>query len=178
MSNDRPQNHAPVLPAMPVDQLKCAAYWREFLRSLPHDDSRRIALPDSFSFGGEGELADELAGLVLAGRKRATGSLSVEYTSMNERLPKAGDLSIILNGKGTPVAIIERTSVDVVPFDAVGEAFAAHEGEGDGSLKYWREAHTWYFNTVCERLGGILESATPVLYQRFKLVWPPTVHER
>jgi uncharacterized protein YhfF len=38
---------------------------------------------------------------------------------LNERLPKAGDLSIILDGKGDPVGIIERISVDLVPFQAV-----------------------------------------------------------
>jgi len=157
---------------MPLDRAKCKAYWAEFVHSLATHDPRRAAKPDAFGFGGEGELADELAALVLAGKKRATASLPAEYTSLNESLPKAGDLSIILDGKGNPVAIIERTSVDLVPFQAVDEEFAAYEGEGDGSLRYWREAHTWYFNTVCSRLGGTLEESTPVLCQRFRLVWP------
>ena len=109
---------------------------------------------------------------MLAGRKRATASLPIEYTSLNEPLPKAGDLSIILDGKGVPVAIIERTSVELVPFHAVDAEFAAHEGEGDGSLGYWRDAHTSYFNAVCARLGGSLEENTPVLCQRFRRVWP------
>ena len=104
--------------------------------------------------------------------KRATASLPVEYISLNEPLPKAGDLSIILDSKGNPVGIIERTSVDLVPFQTIDEKFAAYEGEGDGSLRYWREAHTWYFNRVCSRLGGRLEESTPILCQRFKLVWP------
>jgi uncharacterized protein YhfF len=157
---------------MPIDKAKCKAYWAEYVQSLAEHDPRRTAKPDAFGFGGEGEIADELATLVLAGKKRATASLPTEYTSLNEPLPKAGDLSIILSGKGDPVAIIERTSVCLVPFQSVDEEFAAYEGEGDGSLKYWREAHTRYFNSVCERLGGGLEESTPVLCQRFRLVWP------
>src|SRR5262245_30947826 len=157
---------------MPLDKATCNTYWAEFTQSLDARDPRRTAKPDAFGFGGEGELADELAALVLAGRKRATTSLPVEYTSLNEPLPKTGDLSIILDGKGNPVAIIERTSVDLTPFQAVDEEYAAYEGEGDGSLRHWREAHTWYFNTVCSRLGGKLEQSTPVLCQRFRLVWP------
>lgn len=155
-----------------MDQAKCKAFWSAFTESLESSDPRKSARPDAFGFGGEGEIADELAALVLAGRKRATASLPVEYTSLGEPLPKAGDLSIIVNGTGSPVAIIERISVDLVPFQAIDADFAAYEGEGDGSLAYWREAHTSFFNAVCERFGGRLEANTPVLCQRFKLVWP------
>jgi uncharacterized protein YhfF len=151
---------------------KCNAYWAKFVESLPANDPRREARPDAFGFGGEGELADELAALTLAGTKRATTSLPAEFTSLNEPLPKVGDLSIILDGRGNPVGIIERTSVDLVPFHSVDEEFAAYEGEGDGSLRYWREAHTWYFNGVCSRLGAPFDKSTPVLCQRFRLVWP------
>jgi uncharacterized protein YhfF len=157
---------------MPTDKSKCKAYWSEFVASLPSGDPRAEAKPDAFGFGGGGKIANELAALVLAGKKRATASLPVEYTSLGEPLPKAGDLSIILDGHGCPVAIIERTSVEVVPFHAVTAEFAAIEGEGDGSLKHWHRAHTWYFGQVCERLGGKLEAVTPVLCQCFKVVWP------
>jgi len=157
---------------MPIEEAKCKTYWAGFVESLAVEDPRRKAKPDAFGFGGEGELADELAALVLAGKKRATASLPVEYTSLGEALPKSGDMSIILNGTGDPVAIIEWTSVDLVPFHAVDAEFAAYEGEGDGSLAYWRDAHTWYFSQICKRLGGKLEDRTLVLCQRFKVVWP------
>jgi len=162
---------------LPIDEAKCRSYWAEFVASLGNGDPRRAAKPDAFGFGGEGEIADALAALVLAGKKRATASLPSEYTSLGEALPRAGDLSIILDGTGDPVAIIERTSVDLMPFNAVTAEFAAREGEGDGSLKYWREAHTRYFSQVCERLGGKLEDKTPVLCQCFKVVWPPAASD-
>ena len=63
---------------MPVDRAKCNAYWAEFVQSLAAHDPRRTVRPDAFGFGGEGELADELAALVLAGKKRATASLPVD----------------------------------------------------------------------------------------------------
>lgn len=157
---------------MQIDKAKCKSYWANFIASLVADDPRKIAKPDAFGFGGGGELADKLAALVLAGMKRATASLPIEYASLGEALPQVGDLSIILNGAGDPVAIIERTAVDLVPFNAVDAVFAAYEGEGDGSLAYWRHAHTWYFSRVCEKLGGKLEDTTLVLCQRFKVVWP------
>ena len=172
-SNVRPQKIRAAV-AMTFDADQCKAYWDEFAQLLDMNDPRRDKRPDAFAFGGGGELADKLLALVISGTKRATASLPVEYTSTNEPLPVAGDLSIILDAKGSPRAIIERTSVEVIPFQAVDSAFAASEGEGDGSLHYWRKAHAWYFNTVCERLGGSLEPTSEVLCQRFNLIWPPS----
>jgi uncharacterized protein YhfF len=128
--------------------------------------------PDSFAFGGSGPLADELAELVLSGRKRATTSLPVEFTAMNESLPNAGDVSIILRGDLEPVAIIERIDVTLIPFMSVDESYAAMEGEGDGSLASWREDHREYFDSVCRRLGGSFDEHTCVLCQTFRVIWP------
>jgi len=157
---------------MDINSDRCKAYWTDFVGSLERNDARRSATPDSFAFAGGGQLANELLALVLSRTKLATASLPIEYTSANEPLPKTGDLTIILDSQNNPAAIIERTSVALVPFQDVDEEFAACEGEGDGSLRYWREAHNWYFNTVCERLGGKLEPSTKVLCQKFKVVWP------
>jgi uncharacterized protein YhfF len=130
--------------------------------------------PDCFSFAGGGDLGDRLLALVLSGRKRATASLPIEYTGVGESLPLSGDLTIVLDSQGRPSAIIERTSVRVVAFEEVSPEFAKREGEGDGSLKYWREAHARYFGTVCKRFGGTIEPETAVLCQEFELVWPVT----
>jgi len=150
----------------------CRLFWNDYLSSLPPDHPHRSVRPDAFAFGDSAGLADELAELVLCGRKRATASLGIEFTSLNEALPKSGDVSIILQGDRKPVAIIERTDVKTVAFESVDDAFAATEGEGDGSLAYWRAAHTEYFTRVCARLGGSFDGKTQVICQTFKLVWP------
>jgi uncharacterized protein YhfF len=38
-------------------------------------------------------------------------------------------------------------------FDQVTAEYAAIEGEGDGSLEYWRDAHWRFFSRECARLG-------------------------
>jgi uncharacterized protein YhfF len=152
------------------------AFWRAYVRHLPAGHPHRTAKPDAFGFGGEPDLADELAALVLAGRKRATSSLAVEFTALGEPLPRVGDVSIILQGDGVPVAIIERTRVTTVPFNEVDPEFAAIEGEGDASLAYWRKAHADYFRRVCTRLGGTFDDQTPVLCQVFRVIWTPASH--
>jgi uncharacterized protein YhfF len=58
-----------------------------------------------------------------------------------------------------------------VPFHAVDAAFAADEGEGDGTLAWWQTAHRSYFRRVCARLGDTFDETAPVICQRFRLVW-------
>jgi len=146
-------------------------FWRRYLDSLPAAHPHRDARPDVFSFGDSASLADELAALVLAGRKRATASLPVEFTSLGQPMPDVGDLAIVTRADGTPLAVIELTEVRQVPFRAVDAAFAADEGEGDGTLAWWRTAHRAYFGRVSSRHGAKFDDAMPVICQRFKVVW-------
>jgi uncharacterized protein YhfF len=59
-------------------------------------------------------------------------------------LPQKWDLSIVLDGNGNPVLVIESITVVILPFNEVSEQFAFEEGEGDRSLAYWRMAHENY----------------------------------
>jgi hypothetical protein len=73
---------------MVIDHDACDAFWREYLAHLPAEHLHHSAEPDAFGFGGEPALADELAGLVIAGKKRATTSLPIEFTFLGEPLPR------------------------------------------------------------------------------------------
>jgi uncharacterized protein YhfF len=148
-----------------------ATFWQRYLGTLPAGHPHRRAQPDAFSFGDFPALADELGLLVKAGRKRATASLAVEFTSVDVALPAAGDISIVQLGDGQPVAIIELVEVRHLPFNAVDAAFAADEGEGDGSLASWQAAHREYFGRVSARAGLRFDEATTVICQRFRLVF-------
>ena len=157
---------------MQVDKLACERFWADYLNQLSLDHPHRSVAPDAFAFGGAGPLGQELAQLVLSNTKRATTSLPIEFTSLNEAFPVVGNVSIILDGGLRPVAIIERTSIESIPFALVSAEYAKIEGEGDGSLDYWRQAHTEYFSEVCNRLGGHFNQNTAVLCQTFRMVWP------
>ena len=146
------------------------AFWHRYVGTLPAGHPHLLAKPDAFGFGDSASLADELAALVVAGRKRATASLPIEFTSEGLPLPVAGDVSIVMRGDGSPVAIIELVEVRQIPFQAVDSAFAADEGEGDGSLGWWQAAHRKYFARVSARHGGKFDETTPVICQRFKMV--------
>lgn len=153
---------------------RVAAFWDRYLASLPAQHPHRRVRPDAFGFGDTDALIDELAALVLNGKKRATTSLAVEFTSTGDPLPKVGDVNVVLRAERVPVAIIETVDVQHVVFRDVDAAFAAYEGEGDGSLQSWRADHREYFHRVCQRLGGTFDDDTTVICQKFKVVWSIT----
>jgi len=146
-------------------------FWEGYLGTLPAEHPHRHARPDAFVFGDSPSLANELAALVQIGRKQATAGLPAEFTAAGLPLPAAGDISIVTRADGSPVAIIELTEVRQVPFHAVDAAFAAEEGEGDRTLAWWRTAHRNYFSRVSAKLGCEFDENTPVICQRFRLVW-------
>ena len=91
-------------------------------------------------FGDDPAMQDELAALVVAGRKTATCLAEVAGPA-----PTPGDRTLIEDGAGRPVCVIETLSVCRRRFDEVDESHARAEGEGDLSLRYWREVHRAYF---------------------------------
>jgi uncharacterized protein YhfF len=116
--------------------------------------------------------ADELAELALAGRKRATASPLWSYEDEHEPVPQAGDFNVITDWSGAARCIIRTTSVDIVAFDQVSAEFAATEGEGDGSLAFWREAHWAAFTRELKGIGRSPRPDMPVVCERFEVVFP------
>jgi uncharacterized protein YhfF len=146
-----------------------AGFWGSFAKSNALASEERFY--EAFSFGDSKELADELADLVLRGTKRATASALWTFEIEGKRLPKTGDLSIVTNWSGTPLCVIETQRIDVVPFMDVTAEFAATEGEGDGSLSFWREVHRAFFTRECERLGREFSDRMSVVCERFAVIY-------
>ena len=116
--------------------------------------------------------ADELAQLVLVGAKRATAGALWSYEAEGEPLPQSGALSVITDWDGNPCCVIRTVSVEVAAFEDVGDRFAATEGEGDGSLAYWREAHWVAFARSLATVGREPAPDMPVVCEVFEVVFP------
>ncbi len=97
----------------------------------------------TFSFGDNPALADELAELVLAGKKTATC-----WAAEQGLLTDVGKRMVVLDGAGRPRAVIETVELTQHRFPDVDAAFANDEGEGDRTLAYWRRAHEVYFTRL------------------------------
>ncbi len=150
--------------------MEAESLWSSYVRFVGGVDESRLY--EAFQFGDSAALADELGHLVLSGTKRATTASLWSFEASGKRLPRPGDLSVVLDGRDTPLCIIETTQVDVMPFDEVSAEFAAVEGEGDGSLAFWRQAHAGYFTRECERAGRTFSGGMAVACERFRVVWP------
>ena len=145
-------------------------FWKSFEAAIGHDASSRFY--ESFHFGDSETNANALGNLVLQGPKRATAGLLWTNEIKNRPIPKIGDLSVVTNWQQEPLCIIETTQVEIVPYEEVDADFAAVEGEGDGSLRYWREVHWLYFSRECQRLGKEPNLRMPIICERFKVVYP------
>lgn len=124
---------------------------------------------DAWGFGDESmpEMMTELALLVRDGPKRATAGVLAEYEDEGEPIDEVGRFVVILGGGGEPVCVIRNTSVEVRRFGDVDEEFARTEGEGDGSLEYWRSSHREYFANS----GYPIDDDTPMVLVTFELAW-------
>ena len=127
----------------------------------------RLRLDD---YGDSPEMSRALIALILEGRKRAGTALLWSYEHEDEALPEVGDVAIVLDHEGAPVLVARVVRVDVLPFDQVDEAYAAIEGEGDGSLAYWRAGHWDFFSRECATMGRVPEPAMPVVCTEFEVV--------
>lgn len=147
------------------------SFWDDFARTCGNvDDSRYY---DVCIFADSASLADELADLVLRGVKRATAGSLWSYEDQGIRPPQVGDLSIVTDWAGQPLCVIETRSVEIVPFGEVTAEFAAIEGEGDGSLSYWRQAHRRYFERECSRAGRQFSESMMLACEQFAVVYKP-----
>ncbi len=129
------------------------AYWRTYVDTLPVDSSARDEQHVAEGWGDSPRMADELGALMEARTKTATCSALWEYEAEREPWPETGVKTVVLDGNGDPLCIVETTEVDVVPYDEVAAQFAYEEGEGDRSLEYWRDVHWRFFSRTLPSIG-------------------------
>lgn len=111
------------------------------------------------SFGSSPEVEERLAALVIAGRKRAT-----VWDGREENPTEPGKRWAVM-ARGRAVAVMETVAVGRRRFHEIDDGFAALEGEGDGSLAFWRMAHEDYF-----RQSGAFDPEMWLWWEEFRLV--------
>lgn len=126
---------------------------------------------EAWAFGGDDEVCDRLAALVLEGKKTATASLYQLYLDEGEKVPEIGCYSVITDHKGEALCVVRDTDVTIVPFDEVSSIHAYLEGEGDRSLEYWREVHRQFFSPDFEKKGLEFDPKCLVVLEEFEVLY-------
>lgn len=153
--------------------------WHHYLATINESIEATEKTYEAWSFCSGGKIGDQLATLVLEGKKKATASLYCLYEleAEEDEIPKVGDLSIILDGNDVAKCVIETKDVQLVPFNQVTENFAAAEGEGDLSLEYWKTEHQKYFTEELKEYGKSFDENMLVVCESFEVVYTDTVIE-
>ena len=85
-------------------------------------------------------------------------------------MPVEGEIEVVLDHRNRPALITQLEQIRVVSYGEVTADYAALEGEGDGSLEYWRKAHWAYFARECSRIGRAPSESMPVVCSIFRLL--------
>jgi len=123
-------------------------------------------------FGNTSEMARELAELVLRGDKRATATLLESAKLHPESAPIDDGYSVVTDFENNPMCIIKTTEIRHLLFNEVDAEFAFDEGEGDKSLRYWREVHHQFFTQEAAENGDEFSEKSIVICERFELLYP------
>ncbi|MEO6060890.1 MAG: ASCH domain-containing protein [Thermoflexales bacterium] len=122
------------------------------------------------AYGDSPELSEALLALIRNGQKRAGTGLLWAMEADGDVFPAVGDVEIVVDHLNAPALITRVTRVAVVPYLEVTPEYAAIEGEGDGSLAYWRDAHWAFFSRECVRIGRAPSEAMPVVCSVFEVL--------
>ena len=143
-------------------------FWLNFCQTSGTDSQTPYQV---WYFGSTSEMARELAGLVISGKKTATASL-VEFNETHpESAPIENGFSVVTNFEGSPLCIIQTTEIRRLFFKEVDAEFAFDEGEGDQTLRYWREIHRQYFTKEAKEFNLEFNENSLIACERFKLLF-------
>lgn len=151
-----------------ADSSAIDSFWR---RVRSGDPALPETAPEAWAFGATPPQADDLLSLVLEGVKTGTASSLWDYEATGDPLPAVGELSILLDGRGEPRAVIETTDVRIIAFDAVTAEHAHAEGEGDRTLDHWRAVHERFWREHSENARAFAPDM-PVVCELFRLIHP------
>jgi len=144
------------------------SFWLDYQRAC------KVQVPgfSATTFGHTRALADELAGLIQAGQKRAHATLERDFEVEGDELPRPGEHVVVLDGRGVPQAIVRTTHVERRYFNEIDDTFAFEAGEGERTLAWWLVAHRQDFAERAEREGFQVGERAILILEYFELVWP------
>ncbi len=135
--------------------------------------ARASVPPPASALGDTPQLADAVLARVLDGTKTATTVTVRELADAGQPPPEPGDLSILVDGRGHPRALVRTTAVRRVRLADVDAEHVAAEGEGDASVAAWTARVTAELRERSWASGADVGPDTEVVLERFEVRYPP-----
>jgi uncharacterized protein YhfF len=148
------------------DQIE--AFWLDYQRAC----GVQVEGFSATAFGHSRAVADELAALIRSGDKRAHATLERDFEAEGDELPRPGEHIVVLDGRGTPQAIVRIKHVERRYFNDIDDEFAFECGEGDRTLAWWLVAYRQEFAERAEAQGFQVGEKAVLILEYFELVWP------
>lgn len=155
-------------PPQPGRRDEIEAFWLDYQKAC----QVRVEGFSATAYGHTRAVADELAALVAEGHKRAHASLERDFEAEGDPLPRPGEHVVVLDGRGSPRAIVRLTHVERRYFNEIDDEFAFECGEGDRTLAWWLVAYRQEFAERAEAQGFQVGERAVLILEYFELVWP------
>ena len=155
-------------PPLPGRRDEIEAFWLAYQKACQVNVEGFSAT----AYGHTRAVADDLAALVAEGHKRAHASLERDFEAEGDALPRPGEHVVVLDGRGTPRAIVRLTHVERRYFNEIDDEFAFECGEGDRTLAWWLVAYRQEFAERAESQGFQVGERAVLILEYFDLVWP------
>lgn len=139
-----------------------AAFWAAFLASPAAPPNAEARFHSVFAIGSG---SDTGAALILSGTKTATSSLPAEFQGIAPPIP--GSLSLLTGAGGRPLGIVETLSITPLTLGQMDEAFSAAYAEWPDHTSFVQGMIEWY-----QSVDPGFTAGTPLLAERFRLIWP------
>jgi uncharacterized protein YhfF len=151
---------------------KIETFWQDYLSTLSEEARTNVPAYMVDDFADTPEAATKVGNLVRDGIKTTSSSLLWGLEHLGVPLPKVGDISVVVDGNGNPLCVIELTEVEIRPFNTVDEQFAFEYGEGERTLAYWLNDNWDFHSRWCREIGREASEIMPIVFQRFRLLYP------
>ena len=155
-------------PPLPGRRDEIEAFWLAYQKACQVNVEGFSAT----AYGHTRAVADDLAALVAEGHTRAHASLERDFEDEGDALPRPGEHVVVLDGRGTPRAIVRLTHVERRYFNEIDDEFAFECGEGDRTLTWWLVAYRQEFAERAESQGFQVGERAVLILEYFDLVWP------
>lgn len=136
---------------------KAKDFWNAYLSQFPKGQLPTISVNNPLfvesSFAGNPAITDDLVQLVIKGKKIAGSSLVRDFQTVGDPLPKVGNFWIALDKNEEPKCILKTVRIEINKFKNITDEIAKAEGEGDCTVKYWKQVHQDIYTPFLEHWG-------------------------